>query len=139
MLHRAILGSLERFYGVYLEHTGGAFPAWLAPVQVICLPVTDRALAHAEKVAGALAEAGLRTEVDRRNEKLGFKIREAQLQKIPFVLVMGDKEVEQNAASVRLRNGTDLGLTPVDQVLKLVADEAQMPRTPLGPPGTSRA
>ena len=127
MLHRAVLGSLERFYGVYLEHTGGAFPSWLAPVQAVAVPVTDRALEHAEKMAARLHEAGFRVDVDRRNEKLGFKIREAQLQKIPYVLVVGDKEVEQNAVSVRLRGGKDLGLMTYDQVHALIAEEARMP------------
>jgi len=127
MLHRAVLGSLERFYAVYLEHTGGAFPPWLAPIQARVLPVTDRAQPHAEKIAELLAERGLRAEVDRKNEKLGFKMREAQMQKIPYVLVVGDKEVEQNAASVRLHGGQDLGAKPIDEVLSMIADQARMP------------
>ena len=127
MLHRAILGSLERFYAVYLEHIGGAFPAWLAPVQAIVLPVTDRALEHAEKIAALLTEAGVRAEVDRRNEKLGFKIRESQVNKIPFALVVGDKEVESGGASLRLRSGQDLGTQPVAELVRRISDESRLP------------
>lgn len=130
MLHRAILGSLERFYGVYLEHSGGNFPAWLAPLQAVVVPVTDRALAHAEKVEAALVAAGLRVDVDRRNEKLGFKIREAQLQKIPFVLVVGDKEAEQGTVSLRLRGGQDLGAMSLDAAAARLVADARMPGQP---------
>lgn len=127
MLHRAIFGSLERFYGVYLEHTGGQFPTWLAPVQAIVLPVTDRAMAWGEEMSAALMQAGLRVDVDRRNEKLGFKIREAQLKKIPYLLVVGDKEVEKRGASIRLHGGKDLGYRELGEVLSLLAEDAKMP------------
>lgn len=127
MLHRAIFGSLERFFGVYLEHTGGAYPTWLAPVQAVLLPVTDRALAHAEALSHALFEAGVRVEVDRRNEKLGFKIREAQLSKVPFMLVVGDREVEQGGASVRLFGGEDRGYMPAAEIVTMIAKEAEIP------------
>jgi threonyl-tRNA synthetase len=127
MLHRAIFGSLERFYGVYLEHTGGLFPTWLAPVQVVALPVTDRALPHAEKLVERLTQAGVRAEVDRRNEKLGRKIAEAQVQKVPFMLVVGDKEVEKGGASVRLHGGEDLGYLDLDAVIARIGGEAKLP------------
>jgi threonyl-tRNA synthetase len=127
MLHRAIFGSLDRFFGVYLEHTGGAYPTWLAPVQAILLPVTDRALAHAESLSAKLFDAGVRVEVDRRNEKLGFKIREAQLSKIPFMLVVGDREVEQGGAAVRLLGGEDRGYLAADDLVLMIAKEAEIP------------
>ncbi len=91
MIHRALLGSIERFIGVITEHFAGAFPAWLSPVQVTLLPITDRASAYADQVAAGLDQAGYRVEVDGRNEKIGKKIREATLEKVPFMLVVGDK------------------------------------------------
>jgi threonyl-tRNA synthetase len=127
MLHRAILGSLERFFGVYVEHTGGAFPTWLAPVQAIVLPVTDRAMEHAEVIREKLAESGVRAEVDRRNEKLNLKIREAQLQKVPYMLVVGDKEVAAGGASMRLRSGEDKGHVALDALVPMIAAEAEIP------------
>ncbi|MGE0527224.1 MAG: threonine--tRNA ligase, partial [Bdellovibrionales bacterium] len=105
MLHRAILGSLERFIGVYLEHTAGHLPTWLAPVQVALLTVTDRQLEYARELNALLAAAGVRTHLDERGEKLGYKIREAQLQKIPYMLILGERELEKKTVSVRLRNG----------------------------------
>ncbi|MCC7384762.1 MAG: threonine--tRNA ligase [Deltaproteobacteria bacterium] len=127
MLHRAILGSLERFFGVYLEHTGGAFPTWLAPVQAVLLPVTDRALELSRVIAARLEAAGVRVDIDERNEKLGFKIREAQLQKVPYMLVVGDREVERQGASVRLLGGKDLGFQEIVQVVALITEDAKMP------------
>jgi threonyl-tRNA synthetase len=127
MLHRAILGSLERFFGVYLEHTAGAYPSWLAPVQAIVLPVTDRAMEHGEKIARALFDAGVRVEVDRRNEKLGKKIAEAQTMKVPFMLVVGDREVEQGGASVRLYGGGDKGYLALDQLVPMIVQAAELP------------
>lgn len=108
MLHRAILGSLERFIGVYLEHTAGHLPTWLAPIQVALLTVTDRQLDYARDLAAQLKTAGVRAHVDERGEKLGYKIREAQLQKVPYMLILGDQELEQKTLSVRLKNGTNL-------------------------------
>ncbi|MCC7403727.1 MAG: threonine--tRNA ligase [Bdellovibrionales bacterium] len=105
MLHRAILGSLERFIGVYLEHTAGHLPTWLAPVQVAVLNVTDRQAEYCQSLVAELEAEGLRAQFDERSEKLGFKIREAQLQKVPYMLIIGDKELEANTVSVRLRNG----------------------------------
>jgi len=106
MLHRAILGSLERFIAIYLEHTAGDFPLWLAPLQAIVLPITERHADYAAKVGAALRTAGLRAECDARNEKLNFKIREAELQKIPLMLVVGDQEVANGTVALRRRHGT---------------------------------
>ena len=115
MIHRVVLGSIERFIGVITEHFAGAFPAWLAPVQVKLLPVTDRALEYANSVAAQLDKDGFRAEVDGRNEKIGKKIREAQLEKIPYMLVVGDRDMENQTVSVRLRSGEDLGAMPYEQ------------------------
>ena len=109
MIHRALLGSIERFIGVITEHFAGAFPTWLSPVQVKVLPITDRAAAYADQVAAQLDQAGYRVEVDHRNEKIGKKIREAQLEKIPYMLVVGDKEAESGQVAVRARSKGDLG------------------------------
>jgi threonyl-tRNA synthetase len=112
MLHRAILGSLERFIGVYLEHTAGHLPTWLAPVQVELMTVTDRQLEYAHKLQKQLKSLGIRAHVDERSEKLGYKIREAQLQKIPYMLTLGDKERDNGTVSIRLRNGKVFDAVP---------------------------
>ena len=109
MIHRTVLGSLERFIAILTEHYAGAFPLWLAPVQVIVMPITDRAHNYAQTVADSLFDAGFRTETDFRNEKIGYKIREAQLQKIPYMLVLGDKEAESGLVTVRKRGEGDIG------------------------------
>lgn len=109
MIHTVAFGSIERFIGILTEHYAGAFPLWLAPVQAAVLPITDRAAEYADKVAAALEESGVRVEADHRNEKIGYKIREAQLQKIPYMLVLGDKEAEAGTVSVRTRAGGDEG------------------------------
>jgi threonyl-tRNA synthetase len=109
MVHRALMGSLERFFGVLVEHYGGAFPVWLSPVQVMIVPIADRHLDYARKVEAELKADGLRVQIDARSERMNSKIREAQLQKIPYMLVVGDKEVEAEGVSVRLRSGEDLG------------------------------
>lgn len=123
MVHRALLGSMERFLGVLIEHYGGAFPVWLAPVQVRVLPVADRHHAYAAHVAERLRAEGLRGEVDGRNEKIGFKIREAEVQKIPYILVVGDKETAAGTVSVRLRGGQDRGVMPLADVVTRLATE----------------
>ena len=123
MIHRAALGSIERFMGIIIEEYGGAFPLWLAPLQVILLPIADRHVAYAEGVASRLRAEGLRVAVDARNEKTGFKIREAQLQKIPYMLVVGDREMETGKASVRQREAGDLGPMPVDDFMGKVRNE----------------
>ena len=109
MVHRALFGSVERFFGVLIEHYAGAFPLWLAPVQVAVLPITDRVNDYAHEVAGALRAAGLRVETNVRGEKIGAKIRDAQLQKVPFMLVLGDRELEEGKVAVRERSRGDLG------------------------------
>ena len=114
MIHRAIFGSVERFLGILIEQTSGAFPVWLAPVQGIILPISEKFAGYAEEVRTALAAAGVRVEVDDRNEKLGYKIREAQLQKVPYMLVVGAREQEERTVSVRRRAGADLGALPID-------------------------
>ena len=110
MIHRVVFGSIERFIGIITEHYAGAFPTWLSPVQVKLLPITDRAAEYADQVAAKLDEAGYRVEVDHRNEKIGKKIREAQLEKVPYMLVIGDKEAESGTVSVRHRADGDLGV-----------------------------
>ncbi len=127
MLHRTIFGSIERFIGILIEHFAGAFPIWLAPEQVRILTVTSRADDFAIKARAALRKAGLRAEADLRNEKLGYKIREAQLQKTPFMLVLGDKEVEAEAVAVRKRGGEDLGVMSLSEFTELAAREAKAP------------
>jgi threonyl-tRNA synthetase len=123
VMHRAIFGSLERFIALLLEHYVGALPMWFAPVQAVVLPIADRHLAFATQVRDRLAEAGLFVELDGRQEKIGYKIREAQLQKIPYMLVVGDREVEQNAVSVRTRAGGDQGSRPVDEFITAAREE----------------
>ena len=125
MLHRAILGSLERFMGILVEHTAGAFPAWLAPVQVAILPITDRANAFATEIAARANSLGLRAELDARNESLKAKIREAQLAKVPYMLVIGDREAEGGTVSVRHRHRGDLGVQPLEGFLQTLATEVQ--------------
>ena len=118
VIHRAIFGSFERFIAILIEHYAGAFPLWLAPVQVRVLPIADRHADYARSVREALAAAGLRVEVDERQEKIGFKIREAQLQKIPYMLVTGDREVAERTVSVRSRSGGDQGARTVDELIR---------------------
>ena len=113
MVHRVVLGSVERFIGVITEHFAGAFPAWLSPVQVKVLPVTDRASDYADQISKALDQLGFRVEVDHRNEKIGKKIREATMEKVPYMLVVGDRDMEAGTVSVRTRTGEDLGAMTV--------------------------
>jgi threonyl-tRNA synthetase len=113
MIHRAPFGSLERFIGILIEHFNGAFPAWLAPVQAVLIPVADRHVDYARQVAVQLRLRGLRVDVDDSEGRVGAKVREATLQKIPWMLVVGDRDIEQKAVSVRLRTGDDLGAMPL--------------------------
>jgi threonyl-tRNA synthetase len=129
MLHRVILGSLERFIGVLIEHFAGAFPVWLAPMQAILLPITDRVLDYAEEVAGALRAQGLRVEVDSRQESLRYKIREAQVQKIPYMIIIGDREAADRTLSPRLRDGTELKDVPLEAFIGRLKEESQVPST----------
>ncbi|WP_418764635.1 threonine--tRNA ligase [Mailhella sp.] len=127
MVHRAILGSLERFIGVLTEHYAGAFPAWLAPVQARIVNVTDAQMDYVKEMKSRLAAAGIRVETDLRNEKLGFKIREAQMAKIPYVLVVGDKEVADRGFSVRLRSGENIGFRSVEDVIAMIKTDSEEP------------
>ena len=117
VIHRVLYGAMERFIAMLIEHYAGAFPLWLSPVQAVILPITDRARQYGEKLQARLEGAGIRTELDTRNEKIGFKIREAQMQKVPYMLVLGDKEVEQELISVRTREGGDQGTATFDDLL----------------------
>jgi threonyl-tRNA synthetase len=125
MIHRAGLGSIERFLGVITEHFAGAFPLWLSPEQVRVLPITDRVGDYAQSVAEALSKAGVRAETDLRNEKIGYKIREAQMQKIPYMLVVGDKEAANGTVSVRTRSGEDLGAVELPAFIDKIIGEIQ--------------
>ena len=123
MVHRAILGSLERFFGVLVEHYAGAFPLWLAPVQAVVIPIADRHNEYAEQVAAQLRDAGFRVEVDDRSERMNQKIRQAQLQKTPYMLVVGDREAEAAAAAVRTRDGDNHGALPLADVAAMLTAE----------------
>ena len=123
MIHRVVLGSIERFIGVITEHFAGAFPVWLNPVQVKILPITDRAAEYADQLSAALDASGYRVEVDHRNEKIGKKIREAQLAKTPYMLVVGDRDVENQTVSVRLRTGEDLGAMSLADFIERLSDK----------------
>ena len=120
MIHRAMLGSLERFIGILVEHFAGAFPVWLAPVQAVLIPITDRVTDRAAQVRDELKKAGFRVTIDPRNEKMGAKIRDAQLQKIPFMLVLGDREAEAGTVAVRSRSEGDRGAMPVAEFKKML-------------------
>lgn len=124
MLHRAIFGSFERFIGILIEHYEGSFPTWLAPLQVVVLNITDKQGAYCADVAKSLQNNGFRCEVDLRNEKIGFKIREHTIQRVPYLLVAGDKEVEAGTISVRDRTGKDWGVMPIDAVIQLLSKDA---------------
>jgi len=125
MVHRALWGSVERFFGILIEHYAGAFPAWLAPVQAEVLPVSEKSIAYARKVSDALAEAGFRAHLDDRNEKLQAKIRDAQLQKVPYMLVIGGKEAEAGTVAVRHRSKGDLGPQPLAEFLAALRKEVE--------------
>ena len=121
MIHRAILGSIERFIGILIEHYSGAFPVWLAPVQAMIIPISDRHLEYADSIQSALSSHGIRIEVDSRRDRMNAKIRDAQMQKIPYMVVVGDSEAESQSVSVRLRDGTNLGAIPIPEFQELVS------------------
>ncbi len=123
MIHRALLGSIERFFGILIEHYGGAFPTWLAPVQVAILPISQKHEAYARKVGKNLRAKGCRIDLDLRNEKIGLKIRESEKAKVPFMVVVGDREAESETLSVRQRNGKNLGTMSMNDILQLIRDE----------------
>ena len=125
MIHRALLGSMERFMGVLIEHYGGAFPVWLAPVQAAIIPIADRHMEYANSVASQLKGAKLRVQVDDRGERMNAKIRDAQMQKIPYMLVIGDREVEAGTVAVRLRSGENLGAIAVDDFIARVDEDTK--------------
>jgi len=129
MIHRVAFGSMERFIGILIEHYAGAFPAWIAPVQVKILPITDRNIAYAQKLAAQFRELDVRVEIDERSEKIGYKIREAQMEKVPFMLLLGDKEEEAEAVAVRVRGKGDVGTMQFaafqDMILESIKTKAQ--------------
>ena len=125
MIHRVLLGSIERFIGVLTEHYAGKFPVWIAPVQVKILPISDKFNDYAQEVKDALFAKGLRVEIDDRAEKIGFKIREAQLEKVPYMLVVGEKEVEAKAVSVRSRDKGEMGSLALDEFIAMVCKEVE--------------
>ena len=128
MIHRALLGSLERFFGILVEHYAGAFPTWLAPVQAMILTVTDRNIPYGEKLLKSLLDAGVRAKGDFRNEKLGFKVRESQLQKVPYMLIVGDKECEKEVVTPRQRTGQNLSSMTAEEFIDLVSEECRKRR-----------
>ena len=125
MVHRALLGTMERFMGVLIEHYAGAFPLWLAPVQAVVIPIADRHVDYAQELQSRLEASNVRVDVDDGNDRMNAKIRNAQLQKIPYMLVIGDREIEAGAAAVRLRTGDDLGAVPVDEIVARITAEVE--------------
>jgi threonyl-tRNA synthetase len=123
MLHRAILGSLERFIGILIENYAGALPLWLSPVQAVVLNISEKQAEYAENVAKTLREAGIRAESDLRNEKINYKIREHSLNRLPYQIVVGDKEVAANLVAVRTRGGQDLGQMPLGILIERLQKE----------------
>jgi threonyl-tRNA synthetase len=123
MVHRALYGSIERFFGILIEHYTGAFPIWLAPVQVVVLPITDRQQEYAKTVHQKLVDAGFRADFDDRKEKVNLKIRDAQMQKVPYMLVIGDREAEAGSVAVRHRKHADMGVKPVDEFIAMLREQ----------------
>ncbi len=123
MVHRALLGSMERFFGALIEHYAGAFPVWLSPIQAELIPIADRHIEYAKEAAAKMKKAGLRVEVDDGNERMNAKICNAQTQKIPYMLVIGDKEMEFDSVALRLRSGENPGIMPVDEFIQRAKDE----------------
>ena len=125
MVHRALLGTMERFMGVLIEHYAGAFPVWLAPVQAVVIPIADRHVEYAQELKARLEASSILVDVDDGNDRMNAKIRNAQLQKVPYMLVIGDREIEAGAAAVRLRSGDDLGAVPVDEIVARITGEVE--------------
>jgi len=123
MLHRAILGSFERFIGILIEHYEGKLPTWLSPVQAVVMNITDKQAPYVEKICKSMTDKGFRVVSDLRNEKIGFKIREHTLQKVPYLLVVGDRELENDQVAVRARDGSDLGAMSIDDFVQKMNDE----------------
>jgi len=135
IVHRGVISTLERMVALLIEEYEGNFPLWLAPVQAVVIPIADRHVDYANEVATQLRSATLRVEVDARNERMNGKIRDAQLQKVPYMLVVGDREAEANAAAVRVRGGTDLGAMPVAEILGRLRGERDSKALVPGVPG----
>jgi len=127
MVHRVILGALERFIGILIEHYGGAFPLWLAPEQVRVMSITDRHIPYGEEVLGRIEARGIRVKGDFRNEKLGYKIRQAQLEKVPYMVIVGDREMREGTVAVRSREKGDLGSMPLDSFIEKIWPQCQIP------------
>ena len=123
MIHRALFGSIERFFGVLIEHYAGAFPLWLAPVQVAVLPITDRINEYADSVAAELRNAGFRVESNTKSDKIGAKIRDAQMQKVPYMLILGDQELEGNKVAVRERKQGDIGAMSLTEFKEMITQQ----------------
>ena len=123
MIHRVVFGSIERFMGILIEHFAGKFPLWLSPVQVKVLPVSDKYIDYAKKIETLLKKEGLRCEIDGKAEKIGCKIRTARLERIPYMLVVGQREIESDSVSVRKRDEGDLGTMPISQLLAILQKE----------------
>ncbi|MBR49251.1 MAG: hypothetical protein CL734_03380 [Chloroflexi bacterium] len=122
-MHRAIFGSLERFMGILIEHYGGAFPLWLAPIQVQIIPIADRHIEYAENIQHQLQSESVRVLIDSRSERMNSKIREAQINKIPYMLIVGDREIEAETVGVRLRSGEDLGPVSIYKLIDRIKSE----------------
>jgi threonyl-tRNA synthetase len=122
MVHRALLGSMERFFGVLIEHFGGAFPVWMAPVQTVVIPIADRHVEYAREVARKLRAEGMRVELDERSERMNAKIRDAQKQKVPYMLVLGDNEMNNTQVSLRVRDGSQQNNIPLEELIGRAKD-----------------
>ncbi len=126
MIHRTVFGSIERFIGILIEHYAGKFPLWLAPVQVKILPISDRFISYSKEVINVLKKFGIRCEMDSRAEKIGYKIREAQLDKVPYMIVVGQKEMENGVVSVRKREVGDLGSIEISEFITILKSESEV-------------
>ena len=123
MIHRVVFGSIERFIGILIEHFAGKFPVWLSPVQIKILPISEKFMGYAKDVMVKLKEEGIRCELDDRDEKLGYKIREAQMDKVPYMVIVGQKEQEENCVAVRKREAGDLGAMAVETLIAQIKEE----------------
>jgi threonyl-tRNA synthetase len=122
MLHRAMFGSIERFMGIILEHYSGSLPLWLSPIQATIIPISDRHIDYAKNISEQLIMVDLRVNIDSRNERMNSKIRDAQIQKIPYMLIVGDKEQEEQSVAIRIRNGTNIGNMKITDLIQHLTD-----------------
>ena len=123
MIHRVVFGSIERFIGILIEHFAGKFPVWLAPVQIKILPISEKFSTYSKEVLMKLKKADIRCEMDERDEKIGYKIREAQLEKVPYMLILGEKEAETGMLSVRSREQGDIGIMSIEKIIDLIKSD----------------